>query len=321
MKNPVWQQELAGAVRQSDTLCTLLDLDPGQFPVPPGVDRFPLRVPRGYIARMTPGDPCDPLLLQVLPRPAEAVVSAGYMLDPVGDQKARVAAGVLHKYHDRLLLMPTGVCPIHCRYCFRRHFPHERFDWHSALTYLATHGEIQEVILSGGDPLLLSDARLVDLLKRLETIPHLRRLRIHTRVPVVLPERVNDTLCSLLGRSKLSVIMVLHSNHANEWNDPVRYACTRLAHVGVVLFNQSVLLCGINDRAEILIALSEALFKAKVIPYYLHLFDPVQGAAHFAVPVVAAVPMMDALRTYLPGYLVPRLVRECVGAPSKMTIS
>ena len=315
-----WQRALAGALRSREELCALLDLDPSAWPQPAGAG-FPLRVPRSYVARMTPGDETDPLLLQVIPQRAEEVTTAGYQLDPVGDRAACVAPGVLHKYHGRVLLLATGVCPIHCRYCFSRHFAHERLDERAMLSYLAAHTDIREVVLSGGDPLSLSDARLATLVARLETIPHLCRLRIHTRMPIVLPERVDESLLGWLARGRLAKVMVLHVNHANELNSPaLQRACALIRQTGVTLLNQSVLLHTINDRADTLIGLSEGLFQLGITPYYLHLLDPVQGAAHFAVPVASALAIMDTLRTHLPGYLVPHLVQEIAGAPAKTLV-
>jgi len=315
-----WQRELAGAIRTAEALCALLDLDSTQFPMPQTGKNFPLRVPRGYVARIVSGDPNDPLLLQVLPSCAEDVTSPGYGNDPVGDLDARVAPGVLHKYHGRVLLIATGACPIHCRYCFRRYFPHEHLDWDAAMAYLTAHPDIQEVVLSGGDPLSLPDRQLAALNERLATIPHLRRLRIHTRMPVVLPERVDDALIAWLTQGRLRKVMVLHINHPHELDEKVRGACTALIRAGVVLLNQSVLLRNINDRVEILATLSEALFEAGVTPYYLHLLDAVQGAAHFSVSATFAMGLMEELRIRLPGYLVPRLVQESAGALAKVTV-
>ncbi|CAK0771267.1 lysine 2,3-aminomutase [Gammaproteobacteria bacterium] len=316
-----WQRELASAIRTVEALCSLLDLDPSQFPAPRAGDSFPLRVPRGYVARMANRDPHDPLLLQVLPSYAEDITSPGYIDDPVGDLDARVAPGVLHKYQGRVLLIATEACPIHCRYCFRRHFPHERLDWEATMAYLVTHPDLHEVVLSGGDPLSLSDRQLAALSERLETVPHLRRLRIHTRMPVVLPERVDDALIAWLTQGRLGKVMVLHINHPNELDHKVRQACAALTQAGVMLLNQSVLLHNINDRVETLTALSEALFEAGVTPYYLHLLDAVQGAAHFAVPASSALILMEELRIRLPGYLVPRLVQESAGALAKIAVT
>jgi L-lysine 2,3-aminomutase len=287
---------------------------------------FPLRVPRGFVARMRPSDPRDPLLRQVLPLAEECLAVEGFGADPVGDLSAMVVPGVLHKYHGRVLLTATGACAVHCRYCFRRHFPYADANpavdqWHSALGYIAGEKSITEVILSGGDPLSLPDRRLADLVRRLEAIPHLRRLRLHTRVPIVLPERVNDELRDWLGATRLKTAVVVHANHANEIDASVMTALAGLKTSGAELLNQSVLLRGVNDSTEALMALSEKLFEAGVLPYYLHMLDKAQGTAHFEVEEAAARRLMAELNRQLPGYLVPRLVREIPDAPGKLWLT
>jgi EF-P beta-lysylation protein EpmB len=321
-----WQTEMAEAVRDPRELLALLQLDPAWLePARKAAALFPLRVPRAFLARMAKGDPADPLLRQVLPLGAELQEVPGYSRDPVGDMPSLAARGLLHKYQGRVLLITTGACGVHCRYCFRRHFPYSdetarADDWREALDYLKGDSSINEVILSGGDPLSLSDERLRDLVRSLESITHIRRLRIHTRQPVVLPSRVDEALSGWLKACRLQKVVVLHTNHAREIDDPVREACTRLRETGATLLNQTVLLRGVNDSAEVLSDLSEALFAAGVLPYYLNLLDPVAGAAHFDVPEAEALALMTGLRGRLPGYLVPRLVREVPGAPSKMPV-
>ena len=283
---------------------------------------FPLRVPRGYVARMRRGDPYDPLLRQVLPLAAELAPSAGFGADPVGDRAAQRAPGVLHKYRGRVLLTATGACAVHCRYCFRRHFPYEQANasadgWRAAIDYIAADASITEVILSGGDPLTLSDRRLSEFVQLLALIPHVRRLRLHSRLPVVLPERVTTSLCEVLTGTRLRAVMVLHANHAQEIDDSVQAACARLATAGFHLLNQSVLLRGVNDSVETLVSLSEALFATGVLPYYLHQLDRVQGAAHFEISDEGARQLHAGMNSRLPGYLVPRLVREVPGAAEK----
>jgi EF-P beta-lysylation protein EpmB len=270
-------------------------------------------------------DPADPLLRQILPLAAENEVYPGYSLDPVGDLGARAAPGVLHKYAGRVLLTATGACAVHCRYCFRRHFPYAEANasadrWLGALAHIAADPSVSEVILSGGDPLTLSDRRLAEFAAGLAAIPHVSRLRIHTRLPVVLPERVNDELLAWLGDGRFQTVMVLHANHAREIDHDVRAAARRLRDAGVTLLNQSVLLRGVNDNADALAELSEALFAAGVLPYYLHMLDRVQGAAHFDVDEAAARDLVGELNARLPGYLVPRLVREIAGAPGKVPV-
>jgi EF-P beta-lysylation protein EpmB len=289
--------------------------------------QFPLRVPRGYVSRMRHGDPCDPLLRQVLPLDDEDRVVPGFSLDAVGDAAAKGGTGVIHKYDGRALLIATGSCAIHCRYCFRRHFPYAEETaaaggWASALAYLRDDPSVREVILSGGDPLSLSTAKLADLTDALRALPQITRLRIHTRLPIVLPERVDAEFLDWIGALPWPVVMVVHANHANEIrangsDDGVRAACAALRERGVHLLNQAVLLRGVNDSSDALVELSEALFAAGVMPYYLHLLDRVQGTAHFDVPEAEALALRDAIHARLPGYLVPRLVREIAGQPGK----
>ena len=322
-----WQRALAQAVSKPLELLGMLEIDPVKAGIKLAPDSiFRQRVPRGFIGRMRKGDPGDPLLRQVLPLAAEDELTPGYVADPVGDLDAETAPGVLHKYRGRALLIATGACAIHCRYCFRRHFPysdsHAGADrWAQALDYLKRDPSVEEVILSGGDPLSLTDARLGELAAQLDGIFHLRRLRLHTRLPVVLPERVDDALIRWLGASRLKPVMVIHANHANEFDPAVEAALARLHDAGVLLLNQSVLLKGVNDDADALCDLSESLVANRVLPYYLHQLDPVQGAAHFAVADATAKALIAALRDRLPGYLVPRLVREIPGATAKLPIA
>lgn len=323
---PRWQQELARAIRAPADLLRELDLDPALLPAACAAAKsFPLRAPLGFVARMRKGDPDDPLLRQVLPLAMELEPTPGFISDPVGDQTAQAVPGVLHKYQGRALLMVTSACAVHCRYCFRREFPyaevHSSADpWRPALNYLAGDASIREVILSGGDPLALSDRRLGALLTGLDRIPHLKRLRIHSRLPVVLPERVDEGLLNLLAQTRLSSVLVIHANHPREMDDSVRAALTQLATAGVTLLNQSVLLRGVNDAVATLAELSEALFAARVMPYYLHLLDRVRGAAHFEVKEAKASAIIKKLRQQLPGYLVPRLVREQPGQLAKTPV-
>jgi EF-P beta-lysylation protein EpmB len=321
-----WQTDMAEAVRDPRELLALLDLDPGLLePARRAAAAFPLRVPRAFLARMRKGDPADPLLRQVLPLGAELEDVAGYVRDPVGDMPSLAAKGLLHKYRGRVLLITTGACGVHCRYCFRRHFPYSEEnarsgEWQEALDYLKGDASIHEVILSGGDPLALSDERLAALVRSLEEIRHIKRLRLHTRQPVVLPSRVDDALLTWLRACRLQKVVVLHTNHAREIDPAVVVACGQLREAGATLLNQTVLLRGVNDSADALSDLSEALFAAQVLPYYLNLLDPVAGSAHFDVPEAEALELMARLRARLPGYLVPKLVREVPGAPSKMPV-
>ncbi|MFN2308456.1 MAG: EF-P beta-lysylation protein EpmB [Gammaproteobacteria bacterium] len=318
---PAWRQELAAAVTRPAELLALLGL-PDEADAEHAARLFAQRVPRGFIARMRPGDRHDPLLLQVLPVAQEAHAVAGYGPDPLGEAAAMATPGLLHKYRGRALLTLTGACGIHCRYCFRRHYPYAEANpagshWAETCAYLAADPSIHEIILSGGDPLSLSDARLAAVIVELAAIPQLRRLRIHSRLPVVVPARITAELLAALTGTRLESVLVVHANHANEIDATVRAALRRVGAAGIPVLNQSVLLRGVNDDAECLCALSEALFSAGVLPYYLHQLDAVQGAAHFAVSDTRARALVAELRDRLPGYLVPRLVREQAGAPAK----
>ena len=325
-QTPAWQQELARAISDPAELLAALDLDPAWLPAAQAAARlFPLRVPRGFVSRMRRGDPHDPLLRQVLPLAQECVAAPDFSEDPVGDLAAMAAPGVLQKYEGRVLLTATGACAVHCRYCFRRHFPYAESSagmdhWQAALDYLARDSSLKEVILSGGDPLTLSDRRLAEFIDAAARIAHLERLRLHTRLPVVLPQRITPELVRMLTSPRLAVVVVIHANHANEIDESVRTALARLREAGVTLLNQSVLLRGVNDSADVLAELSERLFSTGVLPYYLHLLDRVQGAAHFEVARDAAQVLMGQLAARLPGYLVPRLVRETAGAPGKQRV-
>lgn len=323
---PAWQHALRQAFSRPSDLLSYLELDPALPALElPRLRSFPLRVPRGYAARMRKGDPLDPLFLQVWPAAREAEQAAGFVRDAVGDLDAALGDGVLHKYHGRALLITTGACAVHCRYCFRRHFPYAeslaaRGHWQPALARLAADPGIVEAILSGGDPLSLSDERLQELLEGLARIPHLRRVRIHTRQPIVLPERVDAGLLKILTALPLDKAMVLHANHANELDSTVRDTCRALRNTGLTLLNQSVLLRGINDTTDVLMGLHERLFSLGVLPYYLHVMDRVEGAAHFEVSEDRAVRLMRELSRSSPGYLVPKLAREVPGEPAKTWI-
>jgi L-lysine 2,3-aminomutase len=323
---PRWQQELRDGYTSTQALLQHLGLDSRQIEGGLLHDRdFTLRVPASFVGRMQPGNPLDPLLLQVLPRGLEANRIAGYGVDPVGDLAASKEPGLLHKYAGRVLLITTGACAVHCRYCFRRHFPYHEAkawqqDWEAAIAYLRADTSIHEVILSGGDPLTLSDTRLSALAQQLATIPHLRRLRIHTRLPIVLPRRIDTELLAWLSDVPLAKVVVVHANHANEIDGEVTGAIADLKTAGVTVLNQAVLLRGVNTTVDALSDLSEALFAAGVLPYYLHLLDPVQGAAQFDVAPAEAARLLDGLRAALPGYLVPRLVRERAGAKYKLPL-
>lgn len=317
-----WQAELKSLTTNPADLIQALDLDPSHHDLLDLASPFPLRVPRDFLQRIARGSINDPLLRQILPVPEEKQFEPGYSTDPVGEQERNTVPGLIHKYKGRVLLIVSSSCPIHCRYCFRREFPYEnnrisRQDWEGPLDYIQRSGDIREVILSGGDPLSVPDHHLAWLIEHLDGIRHLKRLRIHTRFPVVIPSRITDGLIEILTTTRLTPSVVIHCNHPDEISPAVFSALERLRGAGISLFNQSVLLRGVNDDATTLVALSEKLFEAGVTPYYLHLLDRVQGAAHFEVPEAEAQKLHLALQAELPGYLVPRLVREESGMPAK----
>jgi len=321
-----WQRQMAQAVRDPEELLSLLEL-PAEFvePARRAAKLFPLLVPRGYVGLMRPGDPRDPLLLQVLPLGAEEVSKSGFTLDAVGDHDAKRASGLLHKYQGRALLITTGSCAIHCRYCFRRHYPYSDdpkrlADWEPAMQALRSDSTIQEVIFSGGDPLMLTDHRLGELIGLVASIPHIKRLRIHTRLPVVLPERVTPELLHLLTGGRLTPIVVVHANHPHELDSRCLGALRALVRSGCTVLNQAVLLAGINDHIDTLARLCEELADSGVIPYYLHQLDRVMGVSHFEVPESVGRNLIAALRTRLPGYAVPEYVREIAGQQHKTPI-
>ncbi|QRS15715.1 EF-P beta-lysylation protein EpmB [Klebsiella oxytoca] len=318
-----WLTQLADVVTSPDELLQLLNVD-ADANLLAGRDAkrlFALRVPRAFIARMQPGNLNDPLLRQVLTSQEEFIHAPGYSTDPLEEQHS-VVPGLLHKYSNRALLLVKGGCAVNCRYCFRRHFPYAenqgtKRNWQKAMEYIASHPELDEIIFSGGDPLMAKDHELDWLLTQLESIPHIKRLRIHSRLPIVIPARITDTLVARISASSLQVLLVNHINHANEIDTAFRRAMKSLRMAGVTLLNQSVLLRGVNDNARTLADLSNALFDAGVMPYYLHVLDRVQGAAHFMVSDEEARAIMRELLTLVSGYLVPKLAREIGGEPSK----
>lgn len=325
-KSADWHEALATSVRDPDELVDLLGL-PQELreAARRAAQSFPLLVPRSYLARMRPGDSADPLLAQVLPLGFEESDVPGFIADPVGDAAARRAPGLLHKYRGRALLVTTGACAVHCRYCFRRHYPYadeprRMNEWDEALAVIASDESLHEVILSGGDPLMLTDARLESLCRRIADVPHVSRLRLHTRLPIVVPERVTDKLLQVLLDAGPTPIVVVHTNHAQELVGSCAAALRRLVRAGVTTLNQAVLLKGVNDSAAAQAALCEALVDLGVIPYYLHQLDRVAGAAHFEVSEKTGRQIVAELRQCLPGYAVPRYVRELSGGECKELI-
>lgn len=324
---PDWRAQLRDLVTSPAALCDALQLRPGQLGWSDAAAReFPLRVPRAFLARITPGDPHDPLLLQVLAGTRELETAPGFGPDPTGETgTANPQPGIIHKYQGRVLLLVTGSCAVHCRYCFRRHFPYadnqnSRSEWRSALSYIADDPSISEVILSGGDPLMAGDAQLAELVLELAAIPHVRRLRVHTRLPVVIPARTTPELLTALSHPRLQTVIVVHCNHANEIDADVAAAFALIRQRGMTLLNQAVLLAGVNDSAAALAHLGERLFEAGALPYYLHLLDRVAGAAHFEVSAEQARALHREISAVLPGYLVPKLVQEVAGAPAKVPL-
>ena len=324
---PSWRQAWRGAVRDPRELLAMLGLEAlaGRI-APEAASAFPLRVPRGFVARMRHGDARDPLLRQVLPLDDEDRIVPGFGFDAVGDAAARRGGGLIHKYRGRALLVATGSCAVHCRYCFRRHYPYAEDNaaaagWREAVAAIAADPSIEEVILSGGDPLSLADHKLAELTDALRAIPHMRRLRIHTRLPIVLPERVDAGLLAWLRGLPWPVVVVVHANHANEFDADVDAAMAALRDAGATLLNQAVLLRGVNDSVEALADLCVRGFAAGVLPYYLHQLDRVAGAAHFEVGDDEALALHAALAARVPGYLLPRLVREVAGDPGKRALA
>lgn len=322
-----WQNQLNDLITDPASLLQMLELPQSLLPAAIlASDSFALRVPKAFVRRMQKGNPHDPLLLQVLPLHAELQEHPEFVLDPLGEKQANATPGILHKYRKRLLLTLTGACAVHCRYCFRRHFPYQdnlpkSTDWPAIKQYIESQTDINEVILSGGDPLSLSNRRLSEWLARLHSIPQLKTLRIHTRLPIVLPDRIDAELLEILEQSRFRIVFVVHSNHPAELDFLTQKALKKLQTTRFIVLNQTVLLQGINDNIQTLVELSERLFDSGVLPYYLHLLDKVKGASHFDVAEAAAVNLYKQLMHELPGYLLPKLVRETAGEPYKVPIN
>jgi len=321
-----WQGSLRRAIRDPFELCARLGLPPSYAEsARSATGTFSLLVPLEFVDRMRVGDPDDPLLRQVLPVLSELDQAAGYVADPLDERGSEIVPGLLAKYPGRALLINTGACAVHCRYCFRRHFPYDAApksprQWSPVWQQLRDDASLEEVLLSGGDPLTLTDQRLAWLFDELDRIPHIRRIRLHTRLPIVIPSRVTEPLLQRLARPSPRRIVVLHVNHAAELDDAVYRACDALRRAGVLLLNQAVLLRGVNDSVEAQVALQLRLVDFGVVPYYLHQLDRVAGAHHFYVPEPQGIEIIRALRDRLPGYAVPRYVREVPGEPSKRPI-
>ncbi|MGI1680011.1 MAG: EF-P beta-lysylation protein EpmB [Cellvibrionaceae bacterium] len=335
-QSQTWQEQLINTVKDPKQLCELLDLDLATFSevhmtgknvkvARTATDEFPLRVPHSFIQRIEKNNLFDPLLLQVLPQAQELILRKGYTTDPLAEEQANKATGIIQKYHGRALLMVASACAIHCRYCFRRHFPYEnhrqsKAEWSEALKSIANDPTITEVIYSGGDPLAAPDQHLLWLTEKIAGIAHVKTLRIHTRLPIVIPDRIDEASLNWLRQNRLQVVMVIHSNHANEINSDVRSALQRIKDADVLLLNQSVLLKGINDSVDALWDLSNTLFSSGVLPYYLHVLDKVKGTHHFDLPLDDAIAIHKALKARLPGYLTPKLSQEIPGEPYKVVL-
>lgn len=319
-----WKSQLSDLITDPQELLNILNLS--QDDLLSGAilasEQFKLRIPRAFVEKMDISNPKDPLLLQVLPHHLELEEHAGFVTDPLGEEQANHLPGVLHKYESRFLLTLTGACAVHCRYCFRRHFPYQENlpknnDWENIQNYILQHPQINEIILSGGDPLTISNQKLETWVKRLESVEQIQTLRIHTRVPVVIPARLDDELLTLLKKSRLRIIMVIHSNHANELDDFTVLQLKKFSNENITILNQAVFLKGVNDCADVLVELSKRLFEARVMPYYLHVLDKVKGAQHFDLNHVMIEQIYTELLARLPGYLVPKLVREIAGEKNK----
>lgn len=317
-----WLQDLGEAFNHPEDLLNYLELDIANFePDLSARKLFALRVPRPFAEKMKKGDSSDPLFLQAMSQYQEFAQIEGFSKDPLEEQHSP-APNILHKYQNRLLFMIKNSCAINCRYCFRRHFPYQEIksnkeSWRQSLEYIRSSPEIEEVILSGGDPLMAKDDEISWLMDRLEQIEHLKTLRIHTRLPVVIPNRITPELTARLSQSQLNIVLVTHINHANEIDETFRQKMQMLKQANVMLLNQSVLLKNINDNAQTLKALSEKLFHCGIFPYYLHLLDKVEGAAHFYIPDQQALSIYRQLQKITSGYLVPKLAREIAFEPNK----
>ncbi|MBM6551414.1 EF-P beta-lysylation protein EpmB [Marinomonas ostreistagni] len=322
-----WSTELAQALKTPAELLPLLGLDAQDLPkAAQAMDSFRMLVPKPFVERMGYGDPQDPLLKQVLADDIEMQPVSGYVKDPLDEGNHNPQKAIVHKYERRVLIITTGICAVNCRYCFRRHFPYgdnqlAQKEWDSVISYLEQHPEVNEVILSGGDPLMLKDSQLAKQVARLEALPQLKRLRIHSRLPIVIPSRINDEFISWIQQTRLDVILVLHSNHANEIDQTIAHKVALLKQAGVTVLNQGVILKGVNDSVSAQVDLSEALFAAGILPYYMFTLDPIEGGAHFDVSLTEAQQLMGQVAHKLPGYLMPKLAKEIPGQPAKTVLA
>lgn len=322
VERETWQTELAGAFNNVQDLCHFLELDLKKLPISLNPN-FPLRVPHSFAKKIRKGDAMDPILKQVLPTTDESLLTQGYCADPLEEKHVNPLPGLLHKFKSRVLLITTQSCAVHCRYCFRQHFPYQdnrlsRQQWANCFDYIRRDPSLKEVILSGGDPLNLTDAHLQWFYDQLSAIPHVQIIRIHTRTPIVIPQRITPSLIQVLTSTRLKSILVYHCNHPQELCNTIQSKALSLLQAGIQVLNQSVLLSGVNNHADTLCELSWRLFECNILPYYLHLLDPVAGSQRFETPNTELKAIVDGLQQQLPGYLVPRIVSEQAGAPNKV---
>jgi lysine 2,3-aminomutase len=288
--------------------------------------RHPVRVPPALAALIDPADPSDPIARQVVPAAAELQDGPGDRPDPTGDAAHTPLPGLVHRHADRVLLMPATICPVYCRFCFRRgrlgpgHPPPDRAELDAALAYIAAHPEIRETILTGGDPLMLAPRRLADLIARLDAIPHVDGIRVHSRVPIADPDRLTPALLDALTVRESALWLSLHTNHPRELSPPALAGIDALLARGIPLVSQTVLLKGVNDDADVLAALFRALVKARVKPYYLHHLDPAPGTGHFRVGLAEGQALMAALRRRLSGLALPAYVLDIPGGHGKVPV-
>ncbi len=324
--NATWQEQLKDTVNNIDTLCAALDLNPSTLNLNIN-PKFPIRVPKAYLNKISKNNPLDPLLLQVLPLNQELHITPNYCQDPLNEHKFLKAPGLIHKYKNRVLLTLTSACGIHCRYCFRQNFPYSENiipnkNRQLQLDYIKNNSHINEIILSGGDPLCVNNKYLDNLFTDLSQIDHIKTIRFHSRMPIIIPDRIDTGFIDVLNNhKKFKIVLVTHCNHPNELDDTIKAKMELLIKNNITLLNQSVLLKNINNCPDILTNLSNKLFDYRIIPYYLHLLDKVQGVGHFDVDINEVKQIMHKVQSNLPGYLVPKLVREIPGEVSKTLVT
>lgn len=320
---PIWRQIQRDNFTDWKRLFSFLNIDltkEGHRVIPQS--HFPLNLPLRLAEKIEKGRLDDPLLLQFLPLVEENALNPLFVSDPIADGSFRKKPKLLHKYHGRALLLCTSACAMHCRYCFRRHFDYDTTDkfFVEELALIAQDPSLSEILLSGGDPLSLGEVHLNHLMESLCRIPHVKRIRLHTRFPMGIPERIDAPLLKMLGSCTKQVFFTIHCNHPREFDSLILERLKEVQKLGIPVLTQTVLLKGINDNAETLQQLCELLVDNGIIPYYLHQLDRVQGAAHFEVPEEKGIALIKEIATRLPGYAVPKYVREVPHMPNKMPI-